>query len=82
MQDRDVRLLREMVRTKLNLEMAATPEMVGIAGEIVPDMVTLVPEKREELTTEGGLDVAGNRERIGKTVAGLQEKGIIVNSLR
>ena len=77
--DRDVRLLREVVRTKLNLEMAATEEMVGIARDILPDMVTLVPEKRQELTTEGGLDVAGNRDRIGKAVAGLKEKGIAVS---
>src|SRR5271157_4403916 len=55
--DRDVRLLREVVRTKLNLEMAATDEMVGIAREIRPEMATIVPEKRQELTTEGGLDV-------------------------
>src|SRR5512133_1682510 len=55
-QDRDVRLLRQTVKTKLNLEMAITPEIVDIALEIVPDMVTLVPEKRKELTTEGGLD--------------------------
>ena len=77
--DRDVRLLREVVRTKLNLEMAATEEMVGIARDILPDMVTLVPEKRQELTTEGGLDVAGNRDRISKAVAGLKEKGIAVS---
>ena len=77
--DRDVRLLREVVRTKLNLEMAATEEMVGIARDILPDMATLVPEKRQELTTEGGLDVAGNRDRIGKAVAGLKEKGIAVS---
>ena len=57
-QDRDVRILRETVKTRLNLEMAATDEMVGIALEIKPDMVTIVPEKRAELTTEGGLDVS------------------------
>ena len=73
--DRDVRLLREVVRTKLNLEMAATEEMVGIAREILPDMVTLVPEKRQELTTEGGLDVAGNRDRIGHGRGRAQGKG-------
>ena len=77
--DRDVRLLREVVRTTLNLEMAATEEMVAIAREILPDMVTLVPEKRQELTTEGGLDVAGNRERIAYAVAALKEKGIAVS---
>src|SRR5512137_1784080 len=62
--DRDVRLLREVVRTKFNLEMAATTEMVKIATEIRPDMVTLVPEKRQELTTEGGLDVAGQSRKL------------------
>ena len=58
--DRDVRLLRETVKTKLDLEMAATEEIIDIAIEILPDLVTFVPEKREELTTEGGLNVAGN----------------------
>ena len=56
MQERDVRLLRQTLSTHLNLEMAATPEMLQFAIDILPDMVTLVPEKREELTTEGGLD--------------------------
>jgi pyridoxine 5-phosphate synthase len=74
--DRDVRLIRAVVRTKLNLEMAATEEMAAIARDILPDMVTLVPEKRQELTTEGGLDVAGNREKIARTVAQVKEKGI------
>lgn len=60
-QDRDLRILRQTVKTRLNLEMAATPEMLAIASEVKPDLVTLVPEKREELTTEGGLRVAGNR---------------------
>jgi pyridoxine 5-phosphate synthase len=77
--DRDVRLLRQVVRTRLNLEMAATDEMVGIARDIGPDMVTLVPEKRQELTTEGGLDVAGNCDRIGETVARLRGSGILVS---
>jgi pyridoxine 5-phosphate synthase len=63
-QDRDVRLLRQTVRTHLNLEMAATAEMVEIALDIKPDYVTLVPEKREEITTEGGLDIAGQCDRI------------------
>ncbi|HXG01770.1 MAG TPA: pyridoxine 5'-phosphate synthase [Bacteroidota bacterium] len=58
--DRDVRLLRETVKTKLDLEMAATEEIIRIAIETVPELVTLVPEKRQELTTEGGLDVRGN----------------------
>src|SRR5262245_60263898 len=60
-QDRDVRLLRQTVRGVLNLEMAATDEMVAIAKDIKPDVVTLVPEKRQERTTEGGLDVVGAR---------------------
>jgi pyridoxine 5-phosphate synthase len=77
--DRDVMLLRQIVRTKLNLEMAATDEMVNIAKELIPDMVTLVPEKRQELTTEGGLDVANDKKRIGHVVKSLQEKGIEVS---
>ena len=77
--DRDVRILRQVVRTKLNLEMAATAEMVAIAQEILPDMVTLVPEKREELTTEGGLDVVGNREKIAAAVRDLLGKAILVS---
>ncbi len=59
-----MRLLRETVQTRLNLEMAATPEMLAFAIEIAPDMVTLVPEKREEQTTEGGLDVTGNYDAL------------------
>ncbi|MGL5195255.1 MAG: pyridoxine 5'-phosphate synthase, partial [Chroococcales cyanobacterium] len=77
-QDRDVRLLRETVRTHLNLEMAATDEMVKIALDIKPDYVTLVPERREELTTEGGLDVAGQRDRMEGVVDTLQSAGIPV----
>ena len=77
--DRDVRILRQVVRTKLNLEMAATAEMVAIAREILPDMATLVPEKREELTTEGGLDVAANRKKMTEAVRDLKEKGILVS---
>lgn len=78
-QDRDVTILRETVRTKLNLEMAATEEMVDIARNIVPDMVTLVPEKRKELTTEGGLDVAGNLKAVLRTVKALRDAGIFVS---
>ncbi len=59
--DRDLRLLRETVKTKLDLEMAATEEIIGIAIETLPELVTLVPEKRQELTTEGGLDVRGHK---------------------
>lgn len=78
-QDRDVRLLRETVQTRLNLEMADTDEMVGIALETRPDMVTLVPEKREEQTTEGGLDVIGAGQRLTDTVTRLQDAGIVVS---
>jgi len=79
MQDRDVRLLRETVRTHLNLEMAATDEMVKIALEIKPDYVTLVPERREEVTTEGGLDIAGPIDRMIVVVDKLQSAGIPVS---
>lgn len=78
-QDRDVRLLRQTVRTHLNLEMAATDEMVAIALDIKPDYVTLVPERREEVTTEGGLEIAGQQERILQVVAQLQNAGIPVS---
>lgn len=78
-QDRDVRLLRQTVRTHLNLEMAATDEMVAIALEVRPDYVTLVPERREEVTTEGGLDVAGQIERMKQVVGSLQDAGIPVS---
>ena len=78
-QDRDVRLLRQTVRTHLNLEMAATEEMLAIALDIKPDYVTLVPEKREEVTTEGGLDIVGQTARIGAIVDKLQNVGIPVS---
>jgi pyridoxine 5-phosphate synthase len=78
-QDRDVRLLRQTVRTHLNLEMAATDEMVAIALDIKPDYVTLVPERREEVTTEGGLDIAGQLERMKTVVGTLQDAGIPVS---
>ncbi|WP_287130447.1 pyridoxine 5'-phosphate synthase [Candidatus Cyanaurora vandensis] len=78
-QDRDVRLLRQMVRTHLNLEMACTEEMVALALAIQPDYVTLVPERREEVTTEGGLDVAGQQPRITQAVLTLQAAGIPVS---
>ena len=77
--DRDVRILRETVQTRLNLEMAATAEMFRIALETRPDIVTLVPEKREEVTTEGGLDVAGAPESMHKGIAQLREAGIRVS---
>jgi pyridoxine 5-phosphate synthase len=78
-QDRDLYILRETVKTKLNMEMAATTEMVRIATDVMPDMVTLVPEKREELTTEGGLNVVGNRKTVSKTVDKLKEEGLFVS---
>ncbi len=78
-QDRDVRLLREVLQTRMNLEMAATDEMVAIACEVRPDDCCLVPEKREELTTEGGLDVAGNLPRMKEVCARLAEAGIRVS---
>lgn len=75
-QDRDVRLLRQTVKTRLHLEMAATDEMRAIALELKPHMVCLVPEKRQELTTEGGLGVAGREEELGAFVAALKAAGI------
>jgi pyridoxine 5-phosphate synthase len=79
MQDRDIRLLRETVRTHLNLEMGATDEMVSIALQVKPDYVTLVPERREEVTTEGGLNVAGQLDRIRSVTDTLQSAGIPVS---
>ena len=78
-QDRDLRLLRELIRTKLDLEIAADETMAKIALTIKPDMVTLVPERRQELTTEGGLDVAGHRDRIQQIVTLLHDAGIPVS---
>ena len=78
-QDRDLRLLRETVKTKLNLEMASTQEMCKIALDVRPDMVTFVPEKREELTTEGGLDVNQNREHIESSLELFKEGGILIS---
>jgi pyridoxine 5-phosphate synthase len=78
-QDRDLRLLREVVQTKLNMEMAATDEMMLIARGIKPDFSTLVPEKREELTTEGGLEVASRIEFMKSYIGKLQEAGITVS---
>lgn len=75
-QDRDVRVLRETVKTVLNLEMAATDAMVAMAESIRPDVVTLVPERREERTTEGGLDAHGQRERLAVVRARLDAVGI------
>ncbi|MEB3307217.1 MAG: pyridoxine 5'-phosphate synthase [Cyanobacteriota bacterium] len=78
-QDRDVELLRGTLRSRLNLEMAATAEMESIALRIRPDMVTLVPERREEVTTEGGLDVAGQMDTLPRLVHRLQDAGIGVS---
>lgn len=77
--DQDVYDLRRDVRTKLNLEMAAVAEIISIALKIGPDMVTLVPEKRKELTTEGGLDVLREKDKLIKTIACFQQKGILVS---
>ncbi|MEI6127132.1 MAG: pyridoxine 5'-phosphate synthase [Pseudomonadota bacterium] len=78
-QDRDVEILRATITTKLNLEMAAVPEMVKIARRIKPHMSCLVPEKRAELTTEGGLNVAGQKKGIRQAVHDLQQAGILVS---
>jgi pyridoxine 5-phosphate synthase len=78
-QDRDLDILRRTIKTKLNLEMAATQEMVRIALKVKPEQVTLVPEKRQELTTEGGLDVILNLKSITDAVKRLQDGDIIVS---
>jgi pyridoxine 5-phosphate synthase len=78
-QDRDLVLMRKKVRIELNLEMAATKEMIGIALKVKPDMVTLVPEKRQELTTEGGLDLVKNRIKIKRAIDTIQGAGIPVS---
>ncbi|MCD6340010.1 MAG: pyridoxine 5'-phosphate synthase [Verrucomicrobia bacterium] len=78
-QDRDVWQLRERIATRLNLEMADTPEIVDIALRLKPDSVCLVPERRQEVTTEGGLDAAGQLESLKRTCARFQEAGILVS---
>ena len=78
-QDRDVRILRRVVQTKLILEMASTTEMLGIALDIKPDLVTLVPERREEITTEGGLDLVVHKTAVTETIGMLQNSGIPVS---
>ncbi len=78
-QDRDVAVLRKTIKTKMNLEMAATKEMVEIAQKVKPDVVTLVPEKRQELTTEGGLDVVLFEEPLGGVIEALHGSGISVS---
>ena len=77
--DNDVRRLREVIRTKLDLEMAAVEEIVGIALQIKPELVTLVPERRLELTTEGGLDVAGRRDELTRVIRRFHDAGILVS---
>lgn len=77
--DRDLRLLRETIKTKLDLEMAATEEIIKIAIETLPELVTLVPEKRQELTTEGGLDIRGHRHFLRDVVKELQKHEIEVS---
>jgi pyridoxine 5-phosphate synthase len=78
-QDRDLEVLRETVQVKLNLESAITPAMTAIACRVRPDQVTLVPENRAEVTTEGGLDVVGNRAAVATAVEQLREAGIVVS---
>ncbi|MFZ1729297.1 MAG: pyridoxine 5'-phosphate synthase [Bacteroidota bacterium] len=77
--DRDLRLLRDTVKTKLDLEMAITDEILQIAAETLPDLVTLVPEKRKELTTESGLNVLGEAEKVAHAVRFLHENDIEVS---
>jgi pyridoxine 5-phosphate synthase len=78
-QDRDLRVLRETVRTRLNLEMSVEPEIVTIAVQVRPDQVTLVPERRAEVTTEGGLDVLGQFDRVAAAVARCRDGGLEVS---
>ncbi|PIJ52335.1 pyridoxine 5'-phosphate synthase [Erwinia sp. OLTSP20] len=77
--DRDVRILRQTIQTRMNLEMAVTGEMVAIACELKPHFCCLVPEKRQEVTTESGLDVAGQAENVTQAVSQLQQAGILVS---
>lgn len=77
--DRDLRLMRQIIKTRLNLEMAATEEMIQIALDVKPDKVTLVPEKREEITTEGGLDVKKNQNQLKKTIQIFHDQKIPVS---
>ncbi len=78
-QDRDVKLLRQIVKTRLILEMAATKEMLHIASEVLPDLVTLVPETREEITTEGGLDIIAHERTVKSAITELHAAGIAVS---
>lgn len=78
-QDRDLRILRETVTVKLNLELACAAEVIDVCCQTRPDQATLVPERREEVTTEGGLDVAGQRDRVAKAIDQLRDAGISVS---
>jgi pyridoxine 5-phosphate synthase len=78
-QDEDVRVLRAVVRTHLNLEIAATKEMVAIANEVRPNTATLVPERAEEVTTEGGLDVISREQEIGRVAREIADAGVLVS---
>jgi pyridoxine 5-phosphate synthase len=78
--DRDVQVLRQTVQCKLNLEMSLAPEIVDIATKTVPDQATLVPEKRQEITTEGGLDLSLEQERVASVVQGLKNQGVVVSA--
>jgi len=78
-QDRDLKLLKDFVPVELNLEMAATKEMIGIATRIKPDLITFVPEKRQELTTEGGLDLKSQKKNIQGAIKKIQATGIPVS---
>ncbi len=77
--DRDVKLIREVVKTKFDLEMAATDEMIKIASDIIPDLVTLVPENRNELTTEGGLDISASKSKLENAISAMHSKNILVS---
>jgi len=77
--ERDLYILKEVVKTKLNLEMSVAEDIIGIACKVKPDQATLVPEKRQEITTEGGLDVASNFKRIKQAITRLEKQGIAVS---
>ncbi|MBX7071526.1 MAG: pyridoxine 5'-phosphate synthase [Pirellulales bacterium] len=78
-QDRDVRVLRETVAVKLNLELTLADDVLALACQLRPDQATIVPERREEVTTEGGLDAAGQRKRLSEAMRRLQDAGILVS---
>src|ERR1700750_2178549 len=79
-QDRDIERLRDSIMTKLNLELGNTPEIVDFALRILPDEVCLVPEKRQEITTEGGLDLVAHRKELAKTIKRLHSAGVRVSA--